>query len=308
MIAAYVRVSKDEIGINKDDKTSNSIENQIKLINAFVINQKLGSIKIFKDDGYTGTDFNRPAFVNMITEIKQHNINCVIVKDLSRLGRDYISTGYLIEQFFPSYNVRFIAINDNVDSVKDENDLIAFKNIFNDWYAKDISKKIRSAKYARAINGQRINKTPPYGYMCTDDIDFSLTPNTSQAKIVKLIYEMYSTGESVRTIINILEKMKIPTPSYEKKHKTKPNNTLSDIEKNNYSPYHWNPKTIYDILNREEYIGNISSLKRRRISYKNHKQIPNNPENILKFKKVHEPIISIELWNAVQNRLKNHLK
>lgn len=184
----YVRLSRedDKIGI------SESIENQIKFLKNYAQNQNMGIYKIYVDDGYTGTNFDRPGFKELILDIENKKIDTVITKDLSRLGRDYIDTGYYIEKYFPLKKVRYIAVNDGVDTIDEtnsNNEITPFKAVINDMYAKDISKKVKSALITKAVNGENIKPFVPYGYKKHEDkrivIDEKVADN------VRTIFKMY---------------------------------------------------------------------------------------------------------------------
>lgn len=188
MIGIYVRLSRE------DDKlgTSESIENQIKFLNNYTKNRNWTITNTYIDDGYTGTNFNRPGFKKMISDIENGKINTVITKDLSRLGRDYIDTGYYIEKYFPMKRVRYIAVNDGVDTIDEQNsnnEITPFKSVINDMYAKDISKKVKSALRAKAINGEIIKAFAPYGYKKVGKNKIVVDDNV--AGNVKKIYKMY---------------------------------------------------------------------------------------------------------------------
>lgn len=160
IIALYCRLSRDD-DYHGD---SLSIKNQKELLIHYVQTKKLGNYEFYVDDGYSGTSFERPDFVRLLDDIEKGRVSTVITKDLSRLGRDYLKTGFYIESYFPEHKVRFIAINDNVDSHKESNDFTPFKNIINEWYAKDISKKIKSAYHTKALKGEFTAAFAPYGY------------------------------------------------------------------------------------------------------------------------------------------------
>ena len=187
MIGIYVRLSRED----EKDGTSESIENQIKFLNNYTKNKNWTITNTYIDDGYTGTNFNRPGFKKMISDIENGKINTVITKDLSRLGRDYIDTGYYIEKYFPMKKVRYIAVNDGVDTIDDQNsnnEITPFKSVINDMYAKDISKKVKTALKAKAQNGELIKAFVPYGYKKVGkkiEIDENVSEN------VKKIYKMY---------------------------------------------------------------------------------------------------------------------
>ena len=304
VVAAYTRISHEEMQKEKNGQNSNSISTQLSIINNYAKEAGLSACEQYIDDGFSGTVFNRPAFNKMINDVEDGKISCVLVKDLSRLGRDYLMTGYLVEKYFPKYNVRFIAINDGFDSDKEEDELLPFRNIFNDWYARDISKKIRSSKYAKAYSGKRINSVPPYGFI-TDlsNKDFKLLPDKKKVQIINDIFLYYSQGKSIKEILNYLMNNKVLTPRYAKIY----NKTyLYEIPSEDLSLCKWSPKTIYDILDREEYIGNTVSLKRRRISYKNHRQVKNCKENMIFSKNSHESIVDMDLWEKALIRKNEH--
>lgn len=297
-VAAYTRISHED-NLKAAGENSNSIENQIKVIEEFCRKNNLGEISYYKDDGYSGTLFKRPELDRMFNDIESRKINCVVVKDLSRLGRDYLMTGYLIEKYFPENDVRFIAINDDVDTAGALSELLPFKNLFNDWYARDVSQKIRTAKYVKAREGKRLSSIAPYGYMAdTSDKSYRLFVDEERAKIVRLIFGLYAEGEKVAAIIDKLQQQRVYTPSFSRKY-----GKVYGSENENIEHFIWSRKTIFDILNREEYIGNTINLKRRRISYRNHKEVSNNAQCVLTFYNTHEAIIDNDVWRRVHDRI-----
>ena len=192
-IAVYLRLSRED---EKEDysKQSESIENQVKFLQGFVNTQGWKIKKVYKDDGVSGTNFDRPAFQEMISDIENKEINMVITKDLSRLGRDYIDTGYYIEKYFPSKHVRYIAITDNVDtfdSNNTNNDITPFKAVFNDMFAKDTSKKVRTILMTKAMNGESIKSFQPYGYMKDPKNKNKVLVDRNVSNFVVKIFEMY---------------------------------------------------------------------------------------------------------------------
>ena len=200
--AVYLRLSSDD----GDKAESNSITNQKKLIKMFISKEK--NIEIYDyyiDDGYSGTDFNRPDFGRLLKDMKNEKINTVIVKDLSRLGRNYIEVGHYIEEFFPLYNIRFIAINDNVDSFKDPksttNIIVPFKNLMNDEYARDISNKVRSVLNTKRLNGEFIGMSAPYGYLKDPKDKHKFIIDKTASKVVKKIFDMALNGKSKKQIV-----------------------------------------------------------------------------------------------------------
>lgn len=310
-IAAYARISHEEAGKLCKNALSDSIDNQMTFIQDYV--ERIPDVikERYIDDGYSGTDFNRPDIKRMFDDIEHGYIDCVIVKDLSRLGRNYVMTGYLIEHYFPDKNVRFISINDNVDTWEKDDEMLVFRNVFNDWYAKDISKKIRSAKYSRAVSGKRVNNVAPYGYKtCTEDKSFGLIVNEGQADVVRMIFDEFVNGESVRSICSRLSKKEVLSPRYSKMYGAVYINDIKTVIRDEDKKIicSWSSKTIYDILKREEYIGNTISLRRSRISYKNHKEINNPASKVLKFYKTHEKIVDESIFMRVDEMMRKRMK
>ena len=211
------------------------------------------NIVYYVDDGYSGTTFDRPEFQRLKNDIEKGKVGVVIVKDLSRLGRDHIMTGYYLEHFFPEYKVRFIAINDDVDSEKGINDFTPFKNIMNEWYAKDISKKIRSAYKIKAMNGEFTGAYAPYGYKKNPDNKHQLIINEETAPVVKRIFQMACEGLTAYQICRVLKNEKI----------LKPRAQIMNDNGRYYNPlwvkhpYDWSTMTIYAMIKNEEYLGHL---------------------------------------------------
>lgn len=277
--AIYCRLSVDD----KDNNESNSIINQKNILIKYCKEHKFNIHKIYIDDGYSGTNFNRPGYIEMKNDIELGLINVVITKDLSRLGRDYIEVGRLIERYFPENNIRYIALSDNIDTIDDIDDYIPFKNIINEFYAKDISKKIRTIqKYQNEIGIYKKTKTTLYGYKDLNNekriINIETSPN------VKLIYDLFIKGYSLKGITDYLYQNKILTPS---------------SYKNNTNNYKWNPKQIKEILTNPEYMGYY--IKGKTTSrFKNKKRIKVNMENRYIFKSKFEGIITKETFDLAQ--------
>lgn len=228
----------------------------------------------------------------------------VITKDLSRLGRDYIKTGEYLEKYFPSKNVRFIAVNDGYDSFHDENsnnEMAPFKAVFNDMYAKDISKKVRTALKTKQLKGEYLGTTAPFGYKKDGNLKGKLIIDEISSEYVKKIYELYLSGKSISEIASILTELRIPTPSQ----------YIRNLCTQKYIQGTWNDKTVRFILKNEVYIGNTIQNKRKKINYKIKKQIEIPQTQWIKVENTHEPIISKEDFNMVQELLKrrayNHL-
>jgi len=291
----YCRLSQDD----EQQGESNSITNQKKILKEYSKRNGFLNSKFIVDDGYSGTRFdNRPGLSSVLDMVENNQVSTIIVKDLSRLGRGYVIVGDLTENVFPKHNVRFIAINDNVDTAKGENEFMPFKNLFNEWYARDTSKKIKAVKYAKARNGERVNGSYPYGYMVSEDNKNLLIPDGKTAPIVKHIFEMYSKGEKIADILRWLEDSEVLTPNAYRYQKTK----LSAYEYAYKYKYIWASKTLYDMFSRIEYLGHTITNKTYKSSYKISDKKWNKPEDTFYFENTHEPIISKDIWDIVQKR------
>ncbi|MCI9365299.1 MAG: recombinase family protein [Clostridia bacterium] len=295
-VGVYLRLSSDD----GDKMESNSITNQKNLINLFLKKEK--DLKIYDyyiDDGFTGTDFNRPDFQRLLNDIKEGKINTVIVKDLSRFGRNYIEVGNYIEQVFPSYNVRFIAINDNVDSYKDpksiNNIIVPFKNLMNDEYARDISNKVRSVLNTKKANGEFIGSVAPYGYKKNPRDKHKLIIDKYASKIVKKIFKMILNGKSKTEVIDELNKFGILPPRLYQMQDTDYNFKVTEKTK------YWDSKKLDKILKNQTYTGDLIQSKKRTISHKIHKVVENSFEDWIIIPNHHEAIISREDFNQVQD-------
>ena len=299
-VALYERVSDADERKNEYDVESESITNQREFLTRYVLNKGWNIIDEYVDDGYTGTNFYRPAFQKMIRDIKQGIINLVIVKDYSRFGRNYSKAGYYLDEFFPSHNVRFIAINDGIDTFKknnNNNELSGFKGVMNDMYSADISKKIRTSFNSKRRGGQFIGAFAPYGYKKDPNNKNKLIIDDEAAKVVKRIFEMRVNGIANEKIMRILNDEKISCPA---KYKAESGLNYKNV---NVIYYVWRSETIKDILRNPTYIGNIAQKKSERISYKvrKHKKIPRDKWLIVE--NTHEPIIDKETFYKVQKLL-----
>ena len=302
-VAQYIRLSQEDNNTGVDKKESDSITSQKALLNEFT--QEHDDLIVYDtyiDDGYTGTDFNRPGFQRLLEDMRNGNINCIIVKDLSRLGRNYIEVGNYIEQIFPLFNVRFIAINDSVDSFKNpmtsNNILVPFKNLINDEYARDTSVKIKSALDGRKKKGEFIGAFPSYGYVKDEQDKHKLVIDKESAEIVRKIFEWkVNDGLGNLSICHRLNDMGVLNPTGYKKNKLNQNYNNSKMKQEEYS---WCPSTVRNILKNDVYIGNVTQGKRKVKSYKIHKveQVPE--EEWVKVENMHEPIIDKELFNRAQ--------
>lgn len=306
LVGVYTRRSFDD----NEDRESNTITNQKEMINSFISKENnMTIVDYYVDDGYTGTDFNRPAFQEMMHDIVDGRINTIIVKDLSRLGRNSLEVGKYIEEIFPIYNLRIIAINDNVDSFKRPesiHDLIVpIKNLMNESYARDISKKVTSAYYTMASNGKYVAGTSPYGYTFDENDKHHLVIDKEEVEVVKTIFNMASKGDGRVKITkylndnNILCRKEIQR---RKKYKLSLN-PLGETTK-----YKWSTSTIGRILTSEVYIGNLTQLKTKRESFKNHKVLNVSKEDWIRCENTHDPIISKEQFDKIQELIKTNTK
>ena len=294
--ALYTRLSRD------DELTgeSNSIKNQRELLLQYAKSKGYANVQVYVDDGYSGTNFNRPDFKRMMERVEAGLIKRVIVKDMSRFGRNYLEVGYYTEVIFPEYDVQFIAVNDNVDSeVQTDNDFTPFRNIMNEWYAKDISKKMKSAIKAKGNSGKHTNPLPPYGYIKDpkDKHKFLIDKNVSH--IIRKIFDMILDGKSRRQVTDFLNDNDILTPSeYLNLNK---NEDVSVMKK-------WNPEMVNTILKNENYTGTLLQGKRRKLNYRVNKQIQLENENWIITPNHHEAIISKEKFDKVQDILNRQAK
>jgi DNA invertase Pin-like site-specific DNA recombinase len=289
--ALYCRLSRDD----GTESESNSIGNQKKLLSQKAKEMGLTDTKYYVDDGYTGTNFNRPGFQQLINDIEIGLVSAVMVKDLSRLGRDYVSVGNYTDSYFPEHNVRFIAVNDAIDSDEGESEIAPFKNILNEMYARDISKKIRSSHRLRGSMGEPLSQ-PPYGYMKSPENKKKWIIDPEAATVVKSIFKMCLDGKGNETIARELQENKVLIPMAYWRSK----GLNRGGKKTQTNPYKWCKTTVQKILSQQEYCGDIINFKTYSKSFKNKRRIENSKENWAVFKDVNEPIIDRETFEAVQ--------
>ncbi len=291
--ALYVRLSRDD-NLEGD---SYSIVNQKKLLTKIAKEKGYINLLIFCDDGISGVTMERPGYKAMIEAIENNKISAVFVKDLSRLGRNYIEVGRLTEEFFPEHDIRLVAVSDNIDTQEGENELAPIKNLFNEWYARDISKKRRISYKIKGNSGEPLG-APPYGYMRNPDNPKFWIIDEEAAAVVRRIFNMTMNGIGTEQIAETLEKDKIMTPInyWASKGINRPG------KKNPEYPYLWNSSTIISILDLQEYCGDVINFKTYSKSYKNKKRIANDKENQAVFKDVHEPIIERAVWEKIQSK------
>ena len=296
----YCRLSVEDIkedarGGKADE--SNSIQNQKEYLTRYAQDHGYTNLKILVDDGYTGTNFDRPGVQEGFELVKQGLVGCWLVKDLSRFGRDYLTVGQYTDIIFPSYDVRFIAVNDGVDSERgDSEGMAAIRNLFNEWYPRDTSKKVRVSLHQRGTSGKHMGK-PPYGYRCDPEDKEHWILDEEAASVVKLIFDLCIDGKGPEQIARILEQKQILTAkALYAKRKKKP---LPE------RPYHWIGQSVVGILERQEYTGCTLNFKTYSKSYKLKKRIPNNPENMFYLPDTQEAIVSQEQFDRVQELRKN---
>ena len=292
--ALYCRLSRDD-GMNGDSK---SVANQKHLLSQKAKEMSLSNTKYYVDDGYTGTNFNRPGFQQMLSDIEMGFVSAVMVKDLSRLGRDYVSVGNYTDSYFPDHGIRFIAVNDSIDSEEGESEIAPFKNILNEMYARDISKKIRSSHRLRGNMGEPLSQ-PPYGYQKSSENKKKWIIDPEAAEIVKSIFKMCLDGKGNETIARVLQEQKVLVPMAYWQSKGLPRGG----KKTQPNPYRWCKTTVQKILSQQEYCGDVINFKTYSKSFKNKRRYDNDPENWMIFKDVHEAIIAREDFEKVQTRI-----
>ena len=294
--ALYERLSRDD----EQQGESNSIVNQKKYLEDYARSQGFRNIRHFSDDGFTGTNFNRPGFQSMLEEVKAGNISTVIVKDMSRFGRNYLQVGFYTEMVFPDKGVRFIAVNNGIDSNNPtENEFTPFLNIMNEWYAKDTSKKIRAVFRNRMENGLRCSGAIPYGFYRKDDDKQTLYIDEEAAAVVRRIFQMAASGISPTKIAETLRANKVLIPAA---YQDQAVNQVS--RKHDYfDPYFWTRSTVISIIERQEYLGHTVLGKTITENFKTKKRRKATPEELLFFPDTHEAIIDQETWDLA-NKLR----
>ena len=289
----YCRLSNED----SQEGESNSIQNQRELLTRYARDHGYTNLKVLIDDGYTGTNFQRPGVQEGFELVKQGLVGCWLVKDLSRFGRDYLTVGQYTDIIFPSYDVRFIAINDGVDSQRGDGEgFAAIRNLFNEWYPRDTSKKVRTSLLQRGTSGKHLGK-PPYGYRCDPNDKDKWILDEDAAPIVKRIFDLCIDGKGPEQISRILERDQVlTTKALYASRKGKP------LPKN---PYGWSDQSIVGILERQEYTGCTCNFKTYSKSYKLKKRIPNEAENMFIVPDTQEAIVSQAQWDRVQELRKN---
>ena len=289
--ALYPRLShEDEL-----QGESNSISNQKRILETFAKQNGFTNLRWYTDDGYSGANFQRPGFQAMLADIEAGKVGTVIVKDMSRLGRNYLQVGFYTEMLFPQKGVRFIAVNDNVDSANGgmDNDFTPLRNLFNEWLVRDTSKKIKAVKRAKGMSGKPVTSKPVYGYLMDEDENYLVDVET--APVVQQIYQLCLAGNGPTKIARMLTEQQIPTPG-----------TLEYRRTGSTRRYHpgyeckWATNTVVHLLENREYTGCLVNFKTEKPSYKLKHSIENPPEKQAVFENHHEPIIDRETWERVQ--------
>ena len=287
--ALYIRLSKED----ESEGPSQSVQNQESLLREFVQQHRLSVYDTYVDDGWSGTNFDRPAFQRMIADIEARKVNMVITKDLSRLGRDYILTGHYMERYFPEHRVRYISLLDGIDTGVDStaNDITPFRAIMKDMYAKDISKKIKSVKRDKQRKGQFIGGKPVYGYKMHPTEKNKIIIDEEVAPVVRRIFALALSGMSCRNIAALLNQEGVPTPA-----------TYANLPVARPGPYTglWSSERISDMLQNETYIGNMVQGRSVKISYKSKKCLRQDPVNWVVVEGTHEPLVDPETFRKVR--------
>jgi DNA invertase Pin-like site-specific DNA recombinase len=290
--ALYCRLSRDD----ENEGYSSSIMTQKQILSQYAKQHGMTETEFYIDDGYSGTNYDRPDFKRLERDIEAGRIGTVITKDLSRLGRDYLKTGYYVEVLFPEYGVRYIAVNDSVDTSTGDNEFMPFKNIINEWYARDISKKIKSAYRTKALNGEFTGPYAPYGYRKSPEDKHKLIPNPDTADVVRRIFELAASGMTAFKIGTVLKKDKILKPRAYTMQETGKYVSESFV---NY-PYDWSQKTIITVLQNRVYLGHMVSNRSTTKSFKSKKLVAVDESEWIIVENTHAPLVDEDTFQAAQ--------
>jgi DNA invertase Pin-like site-specific DNA recombinase len=295
--ALYERLSNED-GVEGE---SNSIAHQKKILERYCKEHGYTPFRHYdEDDGYSGTSFQRPGFQRMLADIKAGKIVRVVVKDMSRFGRDYLQVGMYTDVMFPEFGVHFVAVNDNVDSKRGDSEFTAIRNIFNEMHARDTSKKVKATFQSKGRSGEHLNPLPPYGYMKDPANPKKWIVDEEAAAIVQLVYSLCIDGKGPTQIAKWLQDNRVQSPSAHMNEKG-----LPVSHKMPKDPYRWNEETIARMLERIDYLGHTLNFRTTKQSYKSKKITINNPEDWLIFENTHEPIIEESVFLIVQNLRKS---
>jgi len=295
--ALYERLSNED----RIEGESNSIANQKKILERYCKEHGYTPFRHYdEDDGYSGTNFNRPGFQRMLADIKAGKIVRVVVKDMSRFGRDYLQVGMYTDVLFPEFGVHFVAVNDGVDSTRGDSEFTAIRNIFNEMYARDTSKKVRATWQSKGRSGEHLNPMPPYGYMKNPDNPKKWIVDEEAAAIVQKVYSLCVDGLGPSQIAAWLENNRVLKPSAYMREKGLPvsHTPTKDV-------YRWSEETVSRMLERIDYLGHTLNFRTTKQSYKSKKILLNDPEDWAVFENTHEPIIEESVFLIVQNLRKS---
>lgn len=299
LVALYIRISKEDIKDGGKADESESIQNQKTLLIKYVKELGYTLVDIYIDDGYTGTNFNRPAFQKMLRDIELGKVNMVVTKDLSRLSRDYIGTGEYVEKWFPAHNVRYVALTDAIDTAVDStnNDIAPFKAILNDMYAKDLSKKIRTALHTMQLEGKWVGGCAPFGYKVDPNDKNHLVVDEVEGPIVKRIFNLFVSGLKINQVKNIFNEEKVPTFSITRNRSLERRGVQGNI------CGYWSNTSLKKILKNQLYTGDMIQNRRSRVNYKYRKVICNPKELWIIKENTHEALVDKKIFNRVQELL-----
>lgn len=296
--ALYMRLSRDD----ENYGDSVSIETQRTILQQYARENGLHVVGEYVDDGWSGTNFERPNFQRMMDDVEAGKINCIVTKDLSRFGREHVMMDYYLEFVFPEKQIRYIAVTDNEDTEKGLSDFVPFKNLFNEWFAKDTSRKVKTALRAKYMAGQRTFAYAPLGYIRHPEIKNALAVDEETKWIIKKIYDLAVHGSGAAKITKVLIAEKVPTAGYlnYKRYGTFANIYAGAPEEKSYA---WTISQVKSILKDETYIGNSVHNKQTNISYKNKKRVRKPQEEWLRVEGTHEAIISKDIFTQVQEQI-----
>lgn len=296
--ALYMRLSRDD----ENYGDSVSIETQRTILQKFAKENGLRVFAEYVDDGWSGTNFERPGFQRMMDDVEAGKVNCIVTKDLSRFGREHVMMDYYLEFVFPEKQIRYIAVAENEDTEKGLSDFVPFKNLFNEWFAKDTSRKVKAALHAKFASGQRTFTYAPLGYKRHPEIKNMLAVDEETKWIIERIFDLAVHGAGAGKITRILIRDKVPTPGWlnYKRYGTFAHIYADAPEEKAYA---WTVAAVKDILKDETYIGNSIHNKQTNISYKNKKKIRKPETEWMRVENTHEPIISKEVFEQVQQQI-----
>lgn len=298
--ALYCRLSRDD----NMDSESNSIQNQRTILRKFAADNGLHIVDEYVDDGWSGTNFERPSFKRMMADVDAGKVNCIVTKDLSRFGREHVMMDYYLEFVFPEKQIRYIAVTENEDTERGLSDFVPFKNLFNEWFAKDTSRKVKAALHSKFANGERIFAYAPLGYKRDPDKKNALVIDEETKRIVEKIFDMAFHGAGAASITHKLIKEQVPTPGW--LHYTRDGkfaNIYADAPEE--KRYAWTIAQVKSILKDETYIGNTIHNKQTNISYKNQKRVRKPENEWQRIENTHEAIVSRDVFEQVQEQIAN---